>query len=672
MKNTNKKILGLLGVLLFLLFQASVSANTEADDKTLSPYFKVIDENNTGAESLPLQGTSAKVEIAGVIADVKIRQVYQNRGDAPIEAVYVFPGSTKAAVYGMRMTIGERVVVAKIKERKAAKAAYTEAKKQGKRTSLLEQQRPNVFQMTVANIMPGDKVVVELSYTELIVPEKGVYEFIYPAVAGPRYSETPEQGAADTESWIANPYLHQNEPAPYTFDIDVSLTAGIPIQALKSPSHPIQVDYNEQGTANVHLKNSKNQTGDRDYILRYQLRGKEIESGLLLHKGEHENFFLLISQPPKRVATENIPPREYIFVVDVSGSMHGFPLDTSKRLMQELLTGLRPTDSFNILFFSGGSTMFSETSLPVTKTNIEKAVSMMERQDGSGGTELLPALKRAMAFPAKETTSRSFVVITDGYVSVETEAFQYVKDNLNSANLFSFGIGSSINHFLIEGLARSGQGEPFVVTSPEEAFQTSMRFKEYIETPVLTGINMEFDDFDAYDVEPKQLPDLFAEKPLIVYGKWRGNPEGRIKISGYKGGSDYSKSIDVSTAETSTSNEALRYLWARNRIAELGDFEQLQPDSERKKEITNLGLTYNLLTAYTSFIAIDEVVANPDGSSRKVKQPLPLPKGVSDLAVGGIVPTTPEPGIMSLLGILVLIFASTLFTKTRRTNITHN
>jgi Ca-activated chloride channel family protein len=352
--------------------------------------------------------------------------------------------------------------------------------------------------------------------------------------------------------------------------------------------------------------------------------------------------------------------------------MHGFPLDTSKRLMQELLSGLRPTDSFNILFFSGGSTMLSETSLPVTKTNIEKAVSMLENQDGSGGTELLPALKRAMAFPAKETTSRSFVVITDGYVSVETEAFQYVKDNLNNANLFSFGIGSSINHFLIEGLARSGLGEPFVVTSSEEAFQTSMRFKEYIETPVLTSINLEFDGFETYDVEPKQLPDLFAEKPLIVYGKWRGNPEGKIKISGYKGGSDYLKLIDVSTVETSTSNEAIRYLWARNRIAELDDYEKLQPDSERKIEITNLGLTYNLLTAYTSFIAIDEVVANPDGISRKVKQPLPLPKGVSDLAVGGIIPTTPEPGIMSLLGVLMLIFVSTLITKTRRTDITHN
>ncbi len=672
MKNTNKKTLGLLGILSFLLFQASVSANTKADDKTLSPYFKVIGENNAGLESLPLQETSTKVDIVGVIADIKVRQVYQNRGDSPIEAVYVFPGSTKAAVYGMKMTIGERVVIAKIKERKAAKAAYTKAKKQGKRASLLEQQRPNVFQMNVANIMPGDKIVVELSYTELIVPEQGVYEFMYPAVVGPRYSETPKQDAADNESWIANPYLHQNEPVPYTFDIDVSLTAGIPIQALKSPSHSIEVDYNEQGTANVHLKNANSRTGDRDYILRYQLRGKEIETGLLLHKGKHENFFLLMSQPPKRVTTENIPPREYIFVVDVSGSMHGFPLDTSKRLMQELLSGLRPTDSFNILFFSGGSSALSETSLPVTKANIEKAVSMLERQDGSGGTELLSALKRAMDFPAKETTSRSFVVITDGYVSIETEAFQYVKDNLNHANLFSFGIGSSINHFLIEGLARSGQGEPFVVTSPKEAFQTSMRFKEYIETPVLTGINLEFDGFEVYDVEPKQLPDLFAEKPLIIYGKWRGNPDGKIKILGYSGGSDYSKSIDVNTADASTSNEALRYLWARNRIADLGDFEKLRPNSERKAEITNLGLTYNLLTAYTSFIAIDEVVLNPDGSSRKVKQPLPLPKGVSDLAVGGIVPTTPEPGFMSLLSVLIIIFVLTLFTKTRHTNITHN
>jgi Ca-activated chloride channel family protein len=390
----------------------------------------------------------------------------------------------------------------------------------------------------------------------------------------------------------------------------------------------------------------------------------------LLYQGEQENFFLLMAQPPQRVATENIPAREYIFVVDVSGSMHGFPLDTSKKLMRELLGNLRPIDSFNILFFAGGSSVLSETSLLVTPANINKAISMMENQRGGGGTRLLPALKRAMAFPAKETTSRSFVIVTDGYISVETEAFDYVKDHLNNANFFAFGIGSSVNRFLIEGLARAGQGEPFIITSPSDAPHIAQRFREYIETPVLTGINLEFDDFDVYDIEPKQVPDLFAERPLIVYGKWRGNPQGAINIHGYRGGADYSKSIDVSQAKINISNQVLRYLWARQRIAELGDYEKLQPNSEQKAEITSLGLTYNLLTAYTSFIAIDEIIANPDGKSHKVKQPLPLPKGVSNLAVGGIVPTTPEPGILSLLCVLAFMLIALLLPQVQHFNIT--
>lgn len=662
----NLKRYCLLSILPILFFQPVVAANETLADKTLSPYFKVLEEGKGNLENLPLQSTSAQVDIAGVIADVKVRQVYQNRGDEPIEAIYVFPASTRAAVYGMKMTLGERVVIAKIKERKAARVAYTHAKKQGKRASLLEQHRPNVFQMNIANIMPGDEIIVELSYTELIVPEQGIYEFVYPAVVGPRYSETPAENVSASENWIMNPFLDQDVAPPYTFNIKTSISAGIPIQALNSPSHKVHVDYDDQETAKISLKTQDNQNADRDYILRYQLRGKEIKTGLLLYKGEQENFFLLMSQPPKKVIEDNIPAREYIFVVDVSGSMRGFPLDTSKRLMVELLSNLRPTDSFNILFFSGGSSTLAEASLPVTQSNIEKAITMMENQRGNGSTQLLPALQHAMALPAKKSTSRSFIIVTDGFVTVEKEAFQYVKDNLNNANFFSFGIGSSINRFLIEGLARVGKGEPFVITSAIDAFPVAQRFREYIETPVLTGIEVNFNGFDTYDVEPQQVPDLFAERPLIMYGKWRGNANGNIQIKGHQGQSVYSETMTVDKTEASGSNEALRYLWARNRIAELGDFEKLHPDLVRKAEITTLGLNYNLLTAYTSFIAVDEIIANPEADNHTVKQPLPLPKGVSNLAVGGIIPTAPEPEIFSLLGILALLFSSTLLPRFKR------
>lgn len=645
--------------LFLILVPQSVIANET--DKTLSPYFKIIGENIGNVEALPLQSTSADVDIAGVIADVRVKQVYQNRGQTPIEAIYIFPASTRAAVYAMKMTIGERVVVAKVEERQAAKQAYIKAKQEGKRASLLEQQRPNVFQMNVANIMPNDKIVVELSYTELLIPDNGVYEFVYPSVVAPRYSETPAANAPDTEAWVQNPYLQENSTvSAYSFDINVELASGIPIQSLQSISHEVDINYLQKDKAKISLKPSQQNSGNRDYILHYQLQGGSIESGLLLQKGEKENFFLMMMQPPKRVKVEKIPAREYIFVVDVSGSMHGFPLNTSKQLMKDLLTNLRPTDSFNILFFSGGARKLAGQSLMVTEANIQRAVAMMERLRGSGGTRLLPALKEAMSLPAAENVSRSFVIVTDGYVSVETEAFDFVRDNLNRANFFAFGIGSSVNRFLIEGLARAGRGEAFIITKPAEAAQTANRFRQYIESPLLTGIKVKFDGLDVYDVEPQQAPDLFAEKPLIVYGKWRGAAEGKINISGYQGDAVYQKSIDVNSSMVASDNQALRYLWARHRIAELGDYMKVQASSERKAEITTLGLTYNLLTAYTSFIAIDEEIVNPKAKSKTVKQALPLPQHVSNLAIGGKIASSPEPEMMALLLILGLLGLWTL------------
>lgn len=652
----------LLGFILFLFSLTGMS--DERNDRTLSPYFQIISENVGNTEALPLKSTEVDVQIAGVIADVRVTQVYRNRGKRPIDAIYVFPGSTKAAVYGMQMQIGERLIKAKIKERAAARTTFNKAKSEGKRVSLLEQQRPNVFQMNVANIMPDDSITVELRYTEIIVPEQGTYEFVYPAVVGPRYSETPAAGAPDTETWVANPYLTEGEKSAEYFAIQVSLSTGIPIQGIQSSSHQVDVNFESEGRALVGLREDSGNASNRDYILQYQLQGNQIESGLLLHEGEDENYFLLMTQPPQRVKPQQIPPREYIFVVDVSGSMHGFPLDTGKQLMTELLGGLRPTDRFNILFFSGGASVLAESSLPATEDNIQDAIHLMDNIKGSGGTRLLPALKRAMAFTPEPGTARSFVVVTDGYVSVEVEAFEYVRENLDQASFFAFGIGSSVNRYLIEGLAHAGRGEPFVMTSPSQARLLAKRFKEYIETPLLTGIEIDFGEFDAYDIQPSHAPDLFAERPLVVFGKWRGEAQGMIRVRGHHGESIVQQSVDIASEAIDDGNDALRYLWARQRIADLGDYQKLSPDSEYRDEITSLGLTYNLLTAYTSFIAVDELVVNTEGKSEAVKQPLPLPAGVSNLAVGGMVPTTPEPEILFMVLATVLLLLC-VFTVSR-------
>jgi len=621
-------------LLIFFMMKPVLGGEIEDNDKTLSPYFLVkSDDPNT--DQLPLKSTSARVDIAGVIADVQVTQVYKNEGKNTLEAIYVFPASTRAAVYGMKMTIGKRTIVAKIQEREEARKNYETAKKEGRSASLLEQQRPNVFQMNVANIHPGDKIKVELSYTELLVPSEGVYEFVYPTVVGPRYSETPAAGATPSEKWVQNPYLHEGEAPTYTFDMGVTISAGLPIQKISCDTHKTNIRYKGKTVAMVTLDKSEENGGNRDYILKYQLAGGKIQSGLLLYEGKKENFFLLMVQPPKKVKPMQIPPREYIFIVDISGSMRGYPLEVSKKMVADLISNLKPTDTFNVLLFAGSSAVMSEQgSLPATAENIQQAIRLIENQRGGGGTRILPALERAFALPPTRGGSRTIVPITDGYVNVEPEVFQLIRDKLNEANLFAFGIGTSVNRLLIEGMAHAGMGEPFIVTKRSEAAAQGVKFREYVCSPVLTRIKLNFGKFQVYNVEPPVVPDVLAERPVICFGKWRGKPGGRIELSGYSGEGTYEKSIMVEKVRPLKENAALRYLWARHRIRTLGDFNTLRKDDERVKQMTQLGLKYNLLTHYTSFVAIDSIIRDKKGESKTVKQALPLPMGVPDTAVG--------------------------------------
>jgi Ca-activated chloride channel family protein len=288
-----------------------------------------------------------------------------------------------------------------------------------------------------------------------------------------------------------------------------------------------------------------------------------------------------------------------------------------------------------VLLFSGGSSLMSEESLPATPANIQKAIYTIERQQGGGGTELLPALKRALSLKKEDGFSRTIVIVTDGYVSVEEEAFDLIRQNLGNANMFAFGIGSSVNRHIIEGIAHVGMGEPFIITKPDAADRQADRFRKMIQSPVLTEIKVQFKGFEAYDVEPLSIPDVLAERPILVFGKWRGNPQGSVKLSGITGDGQYSATLNVADYKPSKDNAALKYIWARHRITILSDYNKLRSDDNRVQEITELGLHYNLLTAYTSFVAVDNEVRNHDGKPTTVKQPLPLPEGVSDYAVGG-------------------------------------
>src|SRR5436189_1464785 len=359
----------------------------------------------------------------------------------------------------MHMKIRDEIITAKIKEREIAKQEFETAKKEGKSASLLEESRPNVFSMSLANIMPQDKIEIELRYTELLVPTDGTYEFVYPTVVGPRY---PSDDADKAENgFVKTAYFEEGEKPSSTLHISSRISAGLPIQELSCTSHQIVPEWQSPNIAQLTLDDADPFQGNRDFVLKYRLTGGQIASGLLLLQGEDENFFLYMAQPPQRVAKEEIPPREYIFVVDVSGSMEGFPLNTSKQLLEDLIGKLRPSDLFNVVLFAGDSSVLSAKSLQANHNNISSAIRLLEQQRGSGGTELLPAIKQAMSLPREANVSRSIVLVTDGYISGEQGVFDYIRDNLNQCNVFSFGIGSAVNRYLIEGVAKAGMGEPF-------------------------------------------------------------------------------------------------------------------------------------------------------------------------------------------------------------------
>ena len=637
----------------------SSQAQTQ-DDKTLAPYFVV--QGDPSVDQLPLKDTRVEINVSGVIADVKVRQTYRNEGSRPINASYVFPASTRAAVYAMRMQIGDEIIVAKIKEREQAKKDFDKAKEEGKSASLLEQQRPNVFSMNLANLMPQEQVDIELRYTELLVPTDSVYEVVFPTVVGPRYA-SPKDPAKKSDGFVSSPYLRQGQKPASSLHISTRLLTGVPIYDLSSPSHQIYPQWKSPGVAELTLDDADPFQGNRDFVLRYRLAGEQISSGLLLFQGGDENFFLYMAQPPNRVATDAIPAREYIFVVDVSGSMNGFPIETSKRLLNELIGNLRPTDLFNVVLFAGDSTALSSESLQANQENIARATRLLDEQRGSGGTELLPAIQQAMSLPRQQNISRSIVLVTDGYISGEQGVFDHIRANLNRCNVFAFGIGTSVNRYLIEGIAKAGMGEPFIVTDEKEAYGVAAKFREYIQTPVLTDINVRAVGFEVYDVNPFRFPDLFAQRPIVLFGKWRGPVGGTFELTGKTGQGDFVSRFDVASSQPDQGNSALRYLWARSRIAELSDYGSSDLAEDSVKTITALGLKYNLLTRYTSFIAVRERVTNPTGSAEDVKQALPLPLHVSDMAVGAEMGTEPEL-IWLVMGSLLL--ATIMILRRRR------
>ncbi|MDQ6787226.1 MAG: VWA domain-containing protein [Acidobacteriota bacterium] len=604
----------------------------------------------TGGKSLgacPLKHTDVQAEISGFLSRVKVTQEFENNFSEKIEAVYVFPLPQNAAVDDMTMRIGDRTVRGKILKREEAREVYEAAKSNGQIASLLDQERPNIFTQAVANILPNEKITIEISYVETLKYEDGAYQFVFPMVVGPRYipgNATGKQGGGFAPDTERVPDASRITPMPakdragHDISISVKLDAGVPVENVASKSHEIESTMLSANSYNVKLKDEKT-IPNKDFILRYDVAGKKIEDAVLVHRGERGGYFTLILQPPDEPRAQDITPKEIVFVLDTSGSMSGFPIEKAKEAMKLALDGLNPQDTFNLITFAGDTSILFEKPVSATAENLKKAQAFLESRQGGGGTEMMKAIKAALEPSDASDHIRVVCFMTDGYVGNDMEIIGEIQKHPN-ARVFSFGIGQSVNRFLLDKMAEEGRGEVEYVALTDDGSAAAKRFHERVRSPLLTDISLDFGSLEVADVYPKRINDLFSAKPVVIHGRYTKAGIGVIKLKGKSFGREIVREIAVNFPENEPNHDVLATLWARTRIDDLmsQDYAGVQNGSakpEVKDTITNLGIEYRLLTQYTSFVAVEERIVTDGGQPRKIEVPVEMPEGVSREGVFG-------------------------------------
>jgi len=609
---------------------------------------QVVGPNGDAKAVCPLKHTDVKAQISGFLSRVTVTQEFENPFKEKIEAVYTFPLPQNAAVDDMTMVVGDRTVRGKILRREEAQAVYEAAKNNGQTAGLLNQERPNIFTQSVANILPGEQIKITISYVETLKYENGAYEFVFPMVVGPRYIPGEPTGAKgdgfapDTEQ-VPDGSVITPRPAPagmragHDVSLDVALDAGVPIDALASKTHDVSIERSGDHQARVTLKDLAT-IPNKDFILRYDVAGAKISDAVLTHSTPGGGFFTMILQPPERITVEDVTPKELVFVLDTSGSMSGFPIQKAKETMKLALDNLYPSDTFNLITFSGDEHILFPEPVPATKENLAKAQAFLETRQSGGGTEMMKAIKASMDPSDQQDHVRIVVFMTDGYVGNDLEIIGEVQKHPN-ARVFSFGIGSSVNRFLLDNMAKYGRGEVEYVGLNDDGSAAARRMHERVRNPLLTDISIDWNGMAVSDVYPKTIPDLFGAKPVIVNGRYTGNGRGTIRLKGKMSGRDFVREIPVDFSSPQ-SHDVLATLWARTRIDDLmsQDFRGAQQGTVKddvKQSIVQLGLDYRLMTQFTSFVAVEEMVVTDGGQPRRVDVPIEVPEGVNRQMVYG-------------------------------------
>jgi Ca-activated chloride channel family protein len=611
-------------ILALLTIATIASAQTGETSGSLGAF----DATGKAKGMCPLKHTDVKAEISGFISRVVVTQQFQNPFKEKIEAVYTFPLPQNAAIDDMTMIVGERTVRGKILAREEAHVVYEAAKSSGKVASLLDQQRPNIFTQSVANILPGEQVKITISYVETLSYVNGAYEFVFPMVVGPRYiSRTVSDGLRVTPK-----VLPSGTRSGHDISLDVALDAGLIIDNLSAKTHLVDIERPDIRSARLRLKENST-IPNKDFILRYDVATQAIQDAVLTHRSERGGFFTMILQPPDRITVADVTPKELVFVLDTSGSMSGFPIEKAKEAMKLALDSLNPTDTFNLITFAGDTSILFPEPVPATSENLRKAQAFLRSRNGAGGTEMMKAIEAALKPSDDQSHVRIVCFMTDGYVGNEMEIIAEVQKHPN-ARVFAFGIGESVNRFLLDKMAEAGRGEVEYVGLNDDGSAAARRFHERVRNPLLTDISIDWSGLPVADVYPQRVPDLFNAKPVVVTGRFTAPGRATIRLKGKMAGNDFVREIPVEFPETMASHDVLASLWARARVDDLmgQDFQGLQSGNMRedlKDTITQLGIEYRLMTQFTSFVAVEEMVVTDGGQPRRIEVPVESPEGVA-------------------------------------------
>lgn len=578
---------------------------------------------------IPLKHTAIRALLVGPLAAVEVEQRFHNSHSSPIEARYVFPLPDDAAILDCRLVLGERVIESVVQEREKAKQDYQEAASKGQTAGLLEQHRANIFSIQVANIQPDEELVVQLRFQAPLAFDQGSYSLALPTVVMPRYTPPSKAGDAPPSS----PLLAENREG-HTLSIEVEVDAGR-LAAIGSPSHPVDVAELGGGRARVTLQ-SKDALPNKDFVLRYTPSKAGPSSAFFSYREQGQpGSFLLTLTPQVDTPPEEIVPRDLIFVFDRSGSMGGTAIMQARNALRACLRALNEQDRFNILVFDHKVERFAEGLQAFTQENIDRADAYIAGVDARGGTEILGAIKQALAQQHDPERLSLIVFLTDGGVGNEEEVLRELQANIGQNRIFAFGIGSAGNRYLLKKLAEVGRGNAEFLLPSEDIERAIEQFQRRISYPLITNLAIDWGGAQVVDVLPAPLPDLYAGQPLSVMGRFLSTGQFRLKLTGRTARGPFEQTIEAELpAETPDRNQlwkALPQLWARQRVEYLLDSQRrfAEHSSQVRDEVLSLGLNYRLLTPFTSFVAI-ETLRDEHAQRDKVQRvevPIYLPEG---------------------------------------------